>query len=103
MDCVKIIFTDHIKTRLKQRRISAKIVEEIFKQNLENYWDNLRNHYIVIGEVNYQGETRKLLVAYDKIGDIAEAVTIHPITDEQVKQRINSGRWSYEKNKRKES
>lgn len=98
---IKIKFTVHLKTRLEQRGISTRIVKEIFEQKIENYWDNLRNHHIVIGIVNYQGKHRKLLAAYDRIEveNIAEVITIHPITDEQIKNRLASGRWSYEKSK----
>lgn len=94
---MKLVFTDHLKTRLKQRGIPTKVVREIFKQSLENYWDNLRNRNIIIGEVLYQGKIRKVLAAYDKIENTKEVVTIHPITDEQIKQRLSSGRWEYEK------
>ena len=94
---MKLVFTDHLMTRLKQRGILAKIVREIFKQSLENYWDNLRNRHIVIGKVLYQGKIRKVLAAYDKIEDTKEVVTIHPIKDEQIKQRLSSGRWKNEK------
>lgn len=97
---MKIIFTDHLKTRLKQRGIPTKTVKEVFDQNLENFWDNLRNHHIVTGVVDYQGKTRKVLAAYDKIDkNTAEVITIHPITDEQITQRLNSGRWKHEKSK----
>lgn len=94
---MKLILTDHIKIRLRQREIPRKVVKEIISQNLENYWDNLRNHHIVIGKLNYHGVDRKILVAYDTIDKEIEAVTIHPVTDNQIKQRLNSGRWSYEK------
>lgn len=92
-------FTNHLRTRLNQRGISIKTVEEIFGQNLENYWDNLRNHYIVIGKVDYHGKSRKVLAAYDKIGNIVEVITIHPITDAQIKQRLSYGRWHNEEKK----
>lgn len=94
---IKIVLTSHLKTRLKQRGISTKIVKEILDQSLEIYWDNLRNHSIVIGIANYQGKRRKVLAAYDKIGNIKEVITIHPITDKQIRSRLTSGRWNYEK------
>ena len=100
---MKIVFTDHLLTRLKQRKISRNIVKEIFNQSLENYWDNLRNRHIVIGEVLYQGKYRKVMEAYDIIEKRIEAVTIHPITETEIKHRLQSGRWNYEKSKRKES
>ncbi len=49
------------------------------------------------GLVNYGGKMRKALVAYDKIEDGIEVITIHPISETEIKQRLESGRWSYEK------
>lgn len=105
---MRVVLTNHLKTRLKQRKIPIKTVKEVLKRDQENYWDNLRNHNIVVGKVNYQGKIKKALVAYDKIilpfagkkrkiTNILEIITIHPVTDEQIKQRLVSGRWSYEK------
>lgn len=93
---MRLIYTDHLKTRLKQRGIPIKIVKEIFGKNEEHHWDNLRNHYIVVSEVKYKGKYRKVLAAYDKIVGAKEVITIHPISDEEIKQRLNSGRWAHE-------
>ena len=65
----------------------------------EFYWDTLRNHAIVVKTLVYKGKQRKVLAAYDTIDDTYEVITIHPITDEQIRQRVISGRWKYEKNK----
>lgn len=70
---MKLIYTDHLKTRLKQREISLNLVKEIFDKNV--------------------------LAAYDIIKKVPEVITIHPITDEEIKSRLLSERWSYEKNK----
>ena len=96
---MRLIFTDHLKTRLKQRKISAKFVREVFKQNPEKYWDTLRKHNVIVGDIFYEGSTRKVLVAYDTIGNTVEVITIHKVTEEQIKQRLNSRRWIHEKNK----
>ncbi|MBI2018864.1 hypothetical protein HYS96_04135 [Candidatus Daviesbacteria bacterium] len=94
---MKLILTDHLKERLKLRDISEKIVEKIFEKSEEFYWDNLRNRHIVVSRVTYKGKLRKMLAAYDKIGDRTEIVSTHPITDGEIKNRLISGRWSYEK------
>lgn len=94
---MKLIYTDHLKTRLAQRRISINIVKKIFEKSEVSYWDNLRSHHIIVSNVTYKGKQRKVLAAYDKIEDNIEVVTIHPITGVQIKQRLNSGRWIYEK------
>lgn len=94
---MKLVYTDHLKTRLKQREIPLKIVREIFENGQENYWDELRSRHIVVATVVYKGKLRKVLAAYDRIGSRTEVVTIHPITDEEIQQKLKSGRWSHEK------
>lgn len=96
---MKVIYTNHLRSRLRQRDIPISIVKNIFKDADEFYWDNLRNHNIVVNTVLYKGKRRKVLVAYDTIDNRCEVITIHPITAEQIKQRVSSARWSYEKDK----
>lgn len=94
---MKFILTDHLKSRLKLRNISEKIVQNIFQNSQDFYWDNLRNHHIAVGQAQYQGKVRKMLVAYDKIENTVEFITIHPITDEEINKRLTSERWRHEK------
>lgn len=107
---MKLIYTDHLKARLKERGISPSLVKEIFDRTEENYWDKLRKHHIVIASVIYKSKRRKVLAAYDKrslsraiahdmIEESAEVITVHPITDEQIKQRLTLGRWKHEESK----
>lgn len=93
---MKLILTAHLETRLKQREIPIQIVRKVFDKNEERYWDNLRKHYIVVSKVRYKGKHRKVLAAYDKIGEDKEVITIHPISDEEISQRLDLGRWTYE-------
>lgn len=96
---MKFTFTDHLKKRLKERNIPLKIVGDIFQNVQVRCFDNLRNHDIVVSTVMYKGKIRKMLAAYDRISIENEVITVHPITDKQIKQRIDSGRWSYETDK----
>ena len=34
------------------------------------------------------------MIAYDRINDHIEIVTIHPIRNDQIVNRVNSGRWT---------
>lgn len=94
---MKLILTDHLKSRLKLRGINDKAVDNIFKKAEEFYWDNLRNHHVIVSKITYKGKLRKVLAAYDIIKGRTEVVTTHPITDNEIKNRLISGRWSYEK------
>lgn len=91
---MKLILTDHLIGRLKLRNIPIKSVENIFKKTKEYYWDNLRRHHIIVSKITYKGKLRKMLAAYDTIGDEIEVVTTHPITNTEIKNRLISGRWT---------
>lgn len=58
----------------------------------------LRGHYVVLGSVRIKDRRRSLIVAYDKIGDRIEFITIHFIRDKEIANKINSGRWKNEQN-----
>ena len=94
---MKIIYTKHLKFRLKERKIPLNLVEEIFERGKEYYFDTWRSHFIVIAKVNFKGKLRKVLVSYDKIGTKFEAITIHPVSEKDIRQRIASKRWVNEK------
>ena len=95
---MKLKFTDHLKKRLSERKIPLEIIQEIFRNKGELYYDNLRKHQIMVSKVTYRNKLRKMLVAYDIIKRVVEVITLHPITDEEIKQRLKIKRWSYEKN-----
>lgn len=94
-----LVYTNHLKTRLKERGINLSLVKEVFEKAGEWYWDRLRKHHIAIAYVSYKGKRRKVLAAYDKIGENIEVITLHPITEEQIGQRVASRRWKHEETK----
>lgn len=94
---MKLIYTNHLKTRLKERGIHKHLVKDIFEKSEQLYWDNLRDRHIVISKVTYKGQKRNVLAAYDKIGNKAEVVTIHPISDSEITKKVKSERWTSEK------
>lgn len=94
---MKLFLTDHLKERLILRGISETIVYKIFEKSEEFYWDNLRKRHVVVSRTRFKGKMRKMLAAYDRMEDIVKVVTTHPITDTEIKNRLISGRWSYEK------
>lgn len=89
-----ITYTDHLKLRLKIRRIPEKYPEEIYKNSEQTFFDNLQKTGIAIKKLNYNRKLRSMMIAYNKKNGDIEIVTIHPIKDEKVINRIMSGRWS---------
>ena len=35
-----------------------------------------------------------MMIAYEEKGEVAEIVTVHPITEEKITNRLIRGRWS---------
>lgn len=91
-------YRPHFKYRAKQRGIAPNLAKKIFKKSPKSYWDVLRGHNIVLGSIKIKDRRRNLIVAYDKIGDRIEFITIHFIRDKEITNKINSGRWKNEQN-----
>jgi len=73
------------------------LVKEVLENAKEFYLDSSRGHMIAIAKVNYKGKLRKMLVSYDKISTQLEVITIHPISEKDIEQKIASKRWINEK------
>ena len=95
---MKFEYRPHFKFRAKQRGIDSSLAKKIFKKPSKRYRDTLRGHNIVLGSIMIRFRRRNLIVAYDKIGDSIEFITIHFIRDKEITNKINSGRWKDEQN-----
>lgn len=90
---VKIHYTEHLKLRLKIRKIPEDYPKKIYKNPEQIFFDNLERRFIAIKKLHYNKKLRNMMIAYkEKDGEI-EIVTIHPITDEKIINRIISRRW----------
>ena len=90
---MNIIYTAHLKFRLKVRNIPTPLPKRVFKEAKEHYYDNSTGHYVAIHKLNFNDKIRDFAVTYDKKDDIMEIITIHPLKTYQKIARINSGRW----------
>jgi hypothetical protein len=90
---MKIIYTPHLKFRLKVRNIPSHLPKKIFKEAREHYWDSLTHHYVAVHKLRFINKPREVAVTYDKKGEVIEIITIHPLKVYQKTARINSGRW----------
>lgn len=96
---MKINLRPHLLRRLKERKISKNYPKKIVQEPEREYFDTLTNHNIAIKKLLYSGKVRNMVVAYDIIKDSKELVTIYPIADKEIENKIRSGRWkNYEKN-----
>ena len=90
---MNINYTDHLKLRLKTREIPFNYPELILKNPENNYYDNLENKNIAIKKLIYNGKLGYMMIAYESKKNYVEIITIHPISLNQIINRVKSRRW----------
>lgn len=90
---MKIILRPHLKIRLEQRKIPQNYPCKILTRPESKYFDNLTDHLIVVRKLKYNGKLRPMVVAYDIIGDEIQIITIYPITNQEINNRVQKKRW----------
>lgn len=88
-----IVYTDHLKLRLKIRKISYDYPNIIFNEPEQEFFDRVEENYIAIKKLKYSNKERNMMIAYEKKGSDIEIITIHPIKEEKIINRTISGRW----------
>jgi len=53
----------------------------------------LEKRVIAIKKLKYNKKVRNMMIVYEDKDDVVEIVTIHPISDDKVINRVASGRW----------
>lgn len=96
---MKIIYRPHLRRRLKEREIPKGYPKKILQESEKNYLDTITDHNISIKRLRYNSKLRNMVIAYDIIGKNREIVTIYPVSESELRNRLKSGRWKgYEKN-----
>ncbi|MBI2547040.1 MAG: hypothetical protein HYW23_01180 [Candidatus Aenigmarchaeota archaeon] len=90
----EIVYTEHLKLRLKIRKIPEHYPKEIYKNPEQKFFDNVEGNFIAIKKLEYNNKIRNVMIAYEQKEGKIEIVTIHPITDEKIINRVVSRRWT---------
>ena len=90
----KIEYTGHLKLRLKIRNIPENYPKEIYQKPEQKFFDNVEKTFIAIKKLHYNKKLRNMMIAYEEKEDLVEIITIHPIIDEKIINRIMNGRWT---------
>jgi len=93
---VRVVYTDHLKLRLRVRRIPREIPKRIYREAEERYYNHSTFRHVAVMSVTYHHRRRKMMIAYDEFPDHVEIVTIHPIENHQISERVLAGRWTHE-------
>jgi hypothetical protein len=94
---MEIVYSDHLKLRLKARRVDQSLPREVVRSPKHLFYDTVTRRHVAIGLVKYAGKKRPMAVVYDMIGERIVAITVHPIRPGEIKSRVKKGRWIDEK------
>ncbi|MBI2558962.1 hypothetical protein HYW20_06595 [Candidatus Woesearchaeota archaeon] len=89
----KVTYTEHLRLRLKVRKIPKEYPAKIYENPEQNFFDNAEQRRIAVKKLYYNKKMRNMMIVYDENDGFAEIVTIHPISDEKIVNRVISGRW----------
>ena len=93
MSYVKFIWSDYIRYRVQLRGFDLAKIEEILRFSEERYFDTATHRMVVVGK----HDKFLVMIPYDKIedegGELITPVTVHATSRQQIKFRLNSGRF----------
>lgn len=85
-----IIWSEYMKYRIKLRGFSLQVIEKILRYSTERYFDNISHRMVVVGK----HDSRLVIIPYDEDNGTVFPVTIHATSRQQIKFRLNSGRFT---------
>ena len=94
---MKIRLSEHLKLRIKVRKISPSLPFKIIKKSKEIYFDKETKHWVAISEEKYAGKIRPMVAIFDKTNSDIEIITIFPSDKKEIEARIKKERWIHEK------
>jgi hypothetical protein len=84
-----INWTDYLKYRAALRGFELEKLEDVIRHSSERYFDTETERHVVVGRHNLQ----LVMIAYDIKSDTTIPVTVHTITRQQIRFRLNTRRF----------
>lgn len=84
-----IIWTDYLRYRARLRGFDLAQLEQILRYSTERYLDVESGRMIVVG----RHSNTLVMIAYETIGEEMTPVTVHAVTRQQVRFRVQTGRF----------
>ncbi len=88
-----IRYSKHLIYKMALRKMSASLVEKVFREADAKYEDKDTGYTIAIKSLKLHNKLRDLALTYEEKEDEIIFITIHPLKEGQKENRINSGRW----------
>lgn len=89
----RVVYTDHLKLRMKIRKIPKNYPKMIFEKPEQRYYDVAERNSIAIKRLRYNKKLRNMMIAYEEKNGEVDIITVHPITKEKIANRVTKGRW----------
>ena len=87
-----INWTDYLRYRAKIRGLDLKKLEHIIRHSSERYFDTETRRHVAVGRHGDQ----LVIIPYETEREIITPVTVHAITRQQIRFRLNTGRFTNE-------
>ena len=87
-----IVWTEYLKYRAQLRGFDLSRLEQIIKHSGERYFDAATGRMIVIG----RHDNHLVMIAYEMEDENITPVTVHAITRQQTRFRLQIGRFTHE-------
>ena len=88
-----IVWNDYVIYRIEKRGFSFAKIEEILRYSSKRYFDVSTHRMIAVGK----HDDRIVMIPYEVAGGVIAPVTVHATTRQQIKFRLKTGRFEYEK------
>lgn len=90
---VEVAYSNHLKLRLTLRKIPETYPAEIYHHPEQRFFDVVEGTQIAVRRLLYSNKVRPMMIAYEWEEGKAKIVTIHPMAEDKIINRILSGRW----------
>jgi hypothetical protein len=92
---MRVTYSKHLRFKMQQRAIPDSPPERIYRESTQRFYNHHSLRQIAVLEVLYRQHRALMMIAYDQMPEEAEIITIHPITRDQIQDRLRNGRWTH--------
>lgn len=86
-------YSDHVKRRMRERKITQAIVTSVLGKPKHKFIDSETGYIVYTKELVFRGKKRPIAVSVDETTEIATIVTVHPIRERDIISRTENRRW----------
>ncbi len=88
-----VVYSKHFVIRKELRDIPDGMAEAVFTPPNEFYRDVRTDYLIAVKRLKFQGAERDMALTCTIYEGKILLITLHPLKDGQIKNRVRSGRW----------